>query len=218
MACDGRMDRFKATDLYVVITGAFCSGRDPVDVLEDVLAAGVRLIQFREKEMTGTELYELGSAFRERTAEAEALLIVNDRVDVAIAIEADGVHLGQSDLPVDVAANIAPGLIVGASTHNLQEALGAQAAGADYVNIGPIFDTQTKDVPTGVVGPEMLDAVTPHLSIPFSCMGGIKAGNIAEVVERGARHPAVVTAVTAADDVGTAAAELRELVLSNSRS
>ncbi|MDP7639033.1 MAG: thiamine phosphate synthase, partial [Candidatus Hydrogenedentes bacterium] len=108
MACDGRMDRFKATDLYVVITGAFCSGRDPVDVLEDVLAAGVRLIQFREKEMTGTELYELGSAFRERTAEAEALLIVNDRVDVAIAIEADGVHLGQSDLPVDVAANIAP--------------------------------------------------------------------------------------------------------------
>jgi thiamine-phosphate pyrophosphorylase len=137
MACDDPRARFEATDLYVVITGAFCNGRDPVDVLEDVLSAGVKLIQFREKDLTGTQLYELGSAFRERTAEADALLIVNDRIDIALAIEADGVHLGQSDLPVDVAKDIAPDLIVGASTHNLQEALGAQAAGAAYVNIGP---------------------------------------------------------------------------------
>jgi thiamine-phosphate pyrophosphorylase len=199
-----------------VITGAFCNGRNPVDVLEDVLSAGVKLIQFREKDMTGTQLYELGSAFRERTAEADALLIVNDRIDIALAIEADGVHLGQSDLPVDVAKDIAPDLIIGASTHNLQEALGAQAAGADYVNIGPIFATQTKSVPTGVVGPEMLDVILPHLTVPFSCMGGIKAHNIAEVVEKGARHPAVVTAVTAADDIQAAAAELRRLVVDNS--
>ncbi len=216
MACADPRARFEATDLYVVITGAFCNGRDPVDVLEGVLSAGVKLIQFREKDMTGTQLYELGSAFRERTAEADALLIVNDRIDVALAIEADGVHLGQSDLPVDVAKDIAPDLIVGASTHNLQEALGAQAAGADYVNIGPIFATQTKSVPTGLVGPEMLDAILPHLTVPFSCMGGIKAHNIAEVVEKGARHPAVVTAVTAAADVQAAAAELRRLVVDRS--
>ena len=207
-----RMARFGQADLYVVITEAFCGGRGGVAVLEACLRAGVRLIQFREKEAAGAVLVEKGQAFADRCREAGALLIVNDRVDVALAIGADGVHLGQDDLPVAAARRIAPDLLVGASAHNLEEALAAQDAGATYVNIGPIYNTQTKSVPTGAVGPAMIDAIRPHLTIPFTCMGGIKAHNLDEVVRRGTRRIAVVTAVTEAADVQAAARELRRAI------
>lgn len=207
-----RMARFEQADLYVVITEAFCGGRTGIAVLEACLKAGVRLVQFREKYASGAELVAKGQVFADRCREAGALLIVNDRVDVALAIGADGVHLGQDDFPVEAARRIAPDLLVGSSTHNLAEALAAQRAGATYVNIGPIYATGTKEVPTGVVGPEMIDAIRPHLTIPFTCMGGIKAHNLAEVVRRGTHRIAVVTAVTEAEDVQAAARELREAI------
>ena len=205
---NNRMKMFQETSLYVVITERFCGGRSAMEVLDAVLDAGVRLVQCREKDLSDRELYTHGLAFRERTLRAGALLIMDDRVDLALALKADGVHLGQDDLPIAVARTMAPELILGASTHDLEEALAAQEAGASYVNIGPIFDTQTKNVPTGVVGPAMIDAIAPHLQIPFTCMGGIKAHNIDEVIQRGARHAAVVTAVTEAADVGKAVREL----------
>ena len=207
-----RQARFEQADLYVVITEAFCAGRSGLDVLDACLRAGVRLVQFREKNSPARELIAKGNAFADRCREAGALLIVNDRVDVALAIGADGVHLGQDDLPVEDARRIAPELLVGASSHDLDEALAAQKSGATYVNIGPIFDTQTKDVPTGVVGPAMIDTIRPHLNIPFTCMGGLKTHNLHEVVSRGTRRVAVVTAVTAAPDVKAAARELRQAI------
>lgn len=213
MSLSERMEAFENSDLYVVITGLYCYGRSPLDVLDACLNAGVRLIQFREKEMEDGQCYALGCAFRERTCTEGALLIVDDRVDIALAIGADGVHLGTSDMPLEAARRIAPELIIGASTHNLEEALAAQSAGASYVNIGPIFSTQTKTVPTGTVGPAMIDTITPHLNIPFTCMGGIKESNIDEVLQHGARHIAVVTAVTAAEDVKQAAQQLRDKIL-----
>ena len=122
-------------------------------------------------------------------------------------------HLGQEDLPVAAARRIAPELIIGASSHSLEEALAAQAAGAGYVNIGPIFPTATK--PDAVfLGVEAIRRITPHLTIPWSAMGGINGGNIAQVVARGARHPAVVSAVTAASDVTAAAWVLRKAIIS----
>lgn len=212
-----RLAQFEDADLYVVITEQFCAGRSSLDVLDAVLEAGVRLVQLREKDIEGCELYERALMFRERTREAGAVLIVNDRVDVALAVDADGVHLGQSDLPIEAARRIAPDLIVGASSHNLDEALAAQHGGAGYVNIGPIFSTQTKSVPTGEVGPGMLDVITPHLTIPWTTMGGIKRHNIGQVLERGAKHIAVVTAVTEAEDVRAAASELQEAILAYPR-
>ena len=209
-----RRVRFGAADLYVVITEEFCAGRSALDVLDACLDAGVKLVQCREKHLDGGELHARAAAFRDRTVRAGALLIINDRVDIALAAGADGVHLGQSDLPLDAARRIAPELLLGASSHNLEEALAAQDAGADYVNIGPIFATQTKDVPTGVAGPEMIGAIAPHLRIPFTCMGGIKVHNIGQVLARGARHPAVITAITAAEDVRAAAEALRKAVVS----
>ncbi len=216
MACATRMGKFNASDLYVVITEEFCAGRDPVDVLDAVLDAGVRLVQLREKHIDDRALYERAEAFRERTAQYNAALIIDDRLDIAIATAADGVHLGQGDLPLEVARSLTDELIIGASTHNLAEAIAAQAAGADYINIGPIFGTQTKETPMGPLGPETLERILPHVSCPWSCMGGIKAHNIHKVVQRGARHPAVVTAVTAADDIRAAAEELRQAILAHS--
>jgi thiamine-phosphate pyrophosphorylase len=207
-----RMDRFDKSDLYVVITEAFCGEHTPIDVLDACLEAGVRLVQFREKDFGARELYARACLFRERTRRAGALLIVNDRVDLALAVEADGVHLGQDDLPFEVARRIAPELLLGASSHDPEQAAAAQAAGASYVNIGPIYATQTKTTAVPPVGPEMIRRVLPRLSVPMTCMGGIKAHNIHEVVQAGARHVAVVTAVTAAADVGAAARELRELI------
>ncbi|MBW1991137.1 MAG: thiamine phosphate synthase [Deltaproteobacteria bacterium] len=206
-----RLALFDQSDLYVVITEALCAGRSALEILDQVLAAGIRLVQFREKELSGRQLYERALEFRRRTRAAEALLIINDRLDIALAVEADGVHLGQDDLPVAAARRVAPELIIGASTHSLEEALAAQEAGASYVNLGPIFPTGTKEdaVP---LGPEIIERIAPRLSIRWTTMGGIKAANIAQVVSRGARHPAVITAVTAAPDPAAAARELRELI------
>jgi thiamine-phosphate pyrophosphorylase len=206
-----RLAAFARTDLYVVITEAFCAGTSALEVLAKVLEAGVGLVQMREKELDGRQLYRRGVEFRRLTAAAGALLIINDRVDIALAVGADGVHLGQSDLPVIAARKIAPHLIVGASTFGLKEALAAQEAGASYVNLGPIFSTQTK--PGAVpLGPGVIPEIGPRLRIPWTTMGGIKSSNVDEVVSRGARHPAVMTAVTAAADVAGAARELRKKI------
>ncbi|OGP70975.1 MAG: thiamine-phosphate diphosphorylase [Deltaproteobacteria bacterium RBG_13_60_28] len=202
---------FERADLYVVITEAFCAGRTALEVLEKTLAAGVRIVQLREKEMNDGALYELALEFQKRTGAVGALLIIDDRLDIALASRADGVHLGREDLPVSAARSIAPDLIIGASTHSLEQALAAERAGASYVNIGPIFATQTKPTATPL-GPEAIDKITPHLRIPWTTMGGINLANIGQVVARGARHPAVMSAVTAAADPTTAAAQLRRII------
>jgi thiamine-phosphate pyrophosphorylase len=206
------LERFRETDLYVVITECFCAGRTALAVLDEVLAAGVGVVQLREKEIDDRELFERALVFRERTLRAGALLIIDDRVDVALAAEADGVHLGQSDLPVREARRLAPGLLIGASSHTPEQAWEAQAAGASYVNIGPIYPTQTKATGIPALGPSALNRTAPRLTIPYTVMGGIKAHNLVALLERGARHVAVVTAVTAADDIAGAARTLRRAI------
>ncbi len=211
MTHEERLRVFHQADLYVVITEALCAGRSALEILDMTLAAGVRLVQLREKDLNGRALFELAGEFRRRTEAAGALLIINDRLDIALAAGADGVHLGEDDLPVRVARNLAPELIIGASTHSLEEALAAQDAGASYVNIGPVFATPTKEAATPL-GPEMIDRIAPKLSIPWTTMGGIKKTNIDQVIKRGAKHPAVITAVTAAADPFAAARELRQKI------
>jgi thiamine-phosphate pyrophosphorylase len=208
-----RMARFVDTDLYVVITESFCGGRSAEAVLAACLDAGVRLVQFRKKGAAPKVLQEQARAFCAQVHAVDGVLIINDDVNLALAAGADGVHLGQGDMPVAEARQLGPELILGVSTHSVEEAVAAQESGADYVNIGPIFATQTKELPMGPLGLGGLEEIAPHVKIPFSCMGGIKAENIGEVVARGCRHPAVVTAVTQAEDVCAAAKALREQVL-----
>jgi thiamine-phosphate pyrophosphorylase len=213
MNLEERMARFQEADLYVVITEEFCKGRSPLHILEQVLEAGVKLVQLREKHMTDRGLLLRALEFCELCHSHGALLIVDDRVDIALASAADGVHVGQDDLPVQVVRSLATDLIIGCSTHSLHEAVAAQEAGARYVNIGPIFSTQTKIGTTSPLGAGGIDLIAPHLTIPWTVMGGIKEANIGQVLERGALRVAVVTAVTAADDVKTACTSLRQSMI-----
>lgn len=209
-----RMKRFNETDLYVVITEKMCKGRASEFVLEECLKAGVRLVQFREKECEDKDKYKKAKMFRKITNDYGALLIIDDRIDIALMVDADGAHLGQGDLPISEARRIAPDLIIGASTHSLEQALRAQEEGASYVNIGPIFPTQTKTTSVSPLGVETLEKIAPHLKIPFTCMGGIKLDNIDEVLKRGAKHIAVVTAITEAEDIQLTVKQLRKKILS----
>jgi thiamine-phosphate pyrophosphorylase len=208
LAHDARMVRFREAGLYLVTGESLSAGRTTLDVVDAALAGGVKLIQLREKGLSALALTRLAREVRARTRAAGALLIVNDRLDIALAVDADGVHLGQDDLPVSEARRLAPGLIIGASSHNETEAREAEAAGASYVNIGPLFATQTKDWSGEFLGLEGLRRIAPVLKVPFTVMGGIKAHHIPGLRTAGARTLAVVTAVTAAPDPAQAAREL----------
>ena len=207
-----RMKRFRDAGLYLVTSQALSGGRTTVEIVAAALEGGVRLIQLREKEMPLREFVVLARRVREMTAERGALLIINDRVDVALAVGADGVHLGQGDFPVPEARALAPDLIVGASTHSIEEAERAQAEGASYVNIGPLFPTGTKRWEGEFLGIEGMRRIAEQVRVPFTVMGGIKREHIPALVGAGAGIIAVVTAVTAAPDPVTASRELLDLV------
>ena len=200
---------------YLVTQQSISEGRSTVDIVRAAIDGGVDVVQLREKGTEAGFRYDLGLELRELTAEAGVDLIVNDRVDIAQAIDADGVHVGQSDLPVAVARELlGPDAIVGCSTSTVEEALEAEAAGADYLGIGAVYGTSSKDVAAEEdgVGPERIDTITNAVSIPAVGIGGITADNAGPVVESGASGVAVVSEITAADGPQAATAALAETV------
>jgi len=203
-----RMDVFTTAGLYLVTSEALSGPGGTRGVVRAALAAGVRLIQLREKDCSVRVFMDLAKDVRDMTREAGALLIINDRLDVALGVDADGVHLGQDDFPVTDARRLAPDLIIGTSTHSVEEAVAAQRDGVSYLNIGPLFPTATKVWNDAFLGVEGLRRIAAHVRIPFTVMGGIKADHIPALLAAGARTLAVVTAVTAAPDPGAAAADL----------
>lgn len=206
------MLRFVSAGLYLVTSQALSMGRATLEIAAAAMRAGVRLVQLREKDMNTRQFAALAEKMRELTLEWNALLIINDRVDVALGVGADGVHLGQDDFPVAQARQIAPSLIIGASTHNEAEAVEAEAAGASYVNIGPLFPTRTKEWGEAFLGLEGMRRISGAVGIPFTVMGGIKKEHIPRLVANGARVIAVVTAVTAAPDPEAASRELLGMI------
>jgi thiamine-phosphate pyrophosphorylase len=213
MTREARRRLFQQVDIYPVTCEEFSQGRSNLEVLEAVIQGGARIIQLREKEYPKKDLYHLALKFREMTVKVGVLLIINDHVDIALAVGADGVHLGQEDLPVQVATKLAPELFIGASTHSLEQALQAQKDGADYVNIGPIFPTRTKEGAERVLGPEAIAKISPSLEIPFTVMGGINEANIDQVLAQGARRVAMVTAITRAADIAAKVRSLKEKII-----
>jgi len=207
-----RKSLFETIDIYPVTCERLSNGRSDLEVLDGLIEGGARIVQLREKNLCEKDFFRLAEKFRKRTAEAGMLLIINDRVDVAIAVGADGVHLGQEDFPVPAAGKIAPGLLVGASSHSLQEAVQAQEEGADYVNIGPIFPTETKEDAGRFPGPDAIARIAPKLRIPFTVMGGIKESNIGQVLAMGVKRVAVVTAITQAPDIAEAVKRFRRMI------
>lgn len=203
-----RIRRFAAARLYPVISSEFCSGRAPQEVFAAAAAGGAKVIQIREKHWDKARIAELVRACRPVADRHGVLIIVDDYADVARDAGADGVHIGQDDMSVAEVRAISPELLIGKSTHNLEELLAAQAEGTDYLNIGPIFATSTKSVSYPPVGMEKLAGLIPQVKIPFSVMGGIKERHVKDLLAAGARRIAMVTEVTQAPDV---AAKVREL-------
>ena len=205
---DERMRHFETAGLYLVTSQSLSAGRTTLEIVRAALAGGVKLVQLREKEMTLREYTVLAEQVRNLTAQAGALMIVNDHLDVALAVGADGVHLGQDDFPIPAARRLGPDLIVGASTHSVEEALQAQTEGASYINIGPIYPTDTKHWEDRFLGIEGLKRIAAVSRIPFTVMGGIKREHIPELVCAGAQTIGIVTAVTMAPDPSRVVAEL----------
>ena len=201
---------------YLVTQESLSAGRSTVDVVRAAIEGGVDVVQLREKGTDARWRYELGLELRELTAEAGVDLLVNDRVDVAQTIDADGVHLGDSDLPVAAARELlGPEAVIGYSTADPEEATRAQEAGADYLGVGAVYGTTSKkdvDDEQNGIGLERVRAVAEAVEIPVIGIGGITAGNAAPVVEAGATGVAVISAVTAADDPKGATAALAKEV------
>jgi len=191
----------KEVTLYPVSCERLAKGRSDIEWLDAVLAAGVKIVQLRDKESTDRVLFEKACLFRQRTTAHGALLIINNRVDIALACNADGIHLGNSDLPAEEARRLAPELIIGVSANSIEQAASAADRGASYYNIGPLFRTSTKQGLSTFLGPEAIKRFSSASPLPFTVMGGIKFGHIEELNALGAQRIAVVTALTEADDI-----------------
>lgn len=200
-----RMERFlREVTVYPVSCEKLAAGRSDLEWLDAVLAGGARLVQLRDKWSEDRVVYEKALYFREKTREAGALFIVNNRVDIALAVDADGIHLGNTDLPAEEARRLAPDCIIGVSANTCEQAASAAARGASYFNVGPLFSTDTKEEAKAFIGPGAVAEYSALSPLPFTVMGGIKLHHVEDLVARGARRIAVVTAISQAPDIAAA--------------
>ncbi len=203
----------QALRLYVLTDQALETGRDVQAIVAEAIEGGASAIQLRWKSGPLSEALRSGQTLRALCHDAGVLFVVNDRVDLALAVEADGVHLGVEDLPVAAAREIAGDrMIIGYSPETVDDAMSAERSGADYLGVGPIFGTATKADAGNAVGTEHLAAIVQAVSIPVVGIGGITAGNAPEVIAAGAAGVAVISAVIGARDVQAAARALRARV------
>ncbi len=195
--------------LYLITDRHQTAGRPLVEVVEAALSGGVRAVQLREKALTTAELYDLAWELRALTARFDARLFINERIDVALAVEADGVHLGKSSLPVTAARRIAPDLLIGYSSHATGEAAAALAKGADFVTFGPVFPTPSKAAYGEPVGLTPLAEACARLHGPVFALGGVKQATLDQVTATGCRRVALISDILAAADPAAAAEAIR---------
>ena len=196
--------------LYLVTDRSLARGRATADVVRAAVAGGVTCVQLREKECGTREFVEEARAVRAALRGTGVPLIVNDRVDVALAVGAEGVHLGQRDMAIADARRLGPsGWIIGISAESVEDAARAERAGADYIGVSPVFATPTKTDHAAPLGLEGLRAMRAATTLPLVAIGGIHAGNAREVIRAGADGLAVVSAIVSADSPREAARQLR---------
>jgi thiamine-phosphate pyrophosphorylase len=205
--------KFGVEGIYAVITGKFCINGSSLNTLKSVLKAGVKLVQLREKTMGREDLIKLAVKYRKLTRRYGAVFIVDDYPDIAAYVEADGVHLGQDDMSIKEARAKYPELIIGISTHNMKEAVSAVKRGADYINIGPVFRTKTKDISRyKPVGCHRLKIIADKITVPYTVMGGLKACNIAKVSAAGAKTFAMITEITMAKNIEKKIRDINKMI------
>ena len=188
-------------NLYLITDRNGTSGRGLIPIVEEALNGGVKAVQLREKDLSSRDLYATAYDLRKLTARYGARLFINDRVDIALAVDADGVHLGSASIPVHRARGIlGRKKFIGVSCHNTVSAISAQDQEADFITFGPVFPTPSKAAYGDPVGVEKLGTIAEMLTIPVFALGGVNRKNAARVMEAGAHGIALISAVMAADD------------------
>ena len=192
----------KVKGLYAIIDNSLTPSVSNIEIAKKVLAGGAGILQLRGKGLSSKELLEQAREIREIAREAGAIFIVNDRADVALLADADGVHLGQDDLPIAKAREIlGREKLIGLSTHNLKQAIKAESEGADYIGFGPVFGTTTKADAEEAKGLQALREIRKSVNIPIVAIGGINIENVIDVISAGADAVAVISAIVKAGDI-----------------
>ncbi len=199
--------------LYGITAEQFSLGRSNIEVVQEMIRGGIRIIQYREKrhKKDYCDIFAECREIRELTREHGVTFIINDFVDIALLVDADGVHVGQEDLPVPAVRRLlGPDKIIGLSTHSPEQCREAVHLGADYIGVGPIYATQTKENVCAAVGFEYLDYAAAHSELSFVAIGGVKEDNIAEVAGHGAQTICLVTEIVGAEDISSMALNLTQ--------
>jgi len=205
-------------ELYVITDETIAGGRSHADIAQRALGGGADVIQLRDKTCSSSELLRAAQELRTITRKSGTLFIVNDRLDVAIACGADGIHLGQDDMRVSTARQLAPpGFVIGVSVGTVEEALEAEREGADYLAFSPTFSTTSKEDAGPGLGLERLREIRHAVSLPLVAIGGINRQNVRDVIGAGADGIAVISAVVSQPDMTAAARELKDLVRESKR-
>ena len=205
--------RIRDLSLYLVADVDSAAGKDLVRIVKEAVSGGVTAVQLRAKSLDTSAFLELAVRIGKALRGKSVPLIINDRVDIAVAGRAAGVHLGQGDMAPDKARKVLGSKkIVGISVNTLEEALAAERLGADYVGLGPIFPTATKETGLPIIGPEGVRKVREAVTIPVVAIGGVNAANAAEIMQAGASGIAVVSAILGAADPRRAAADLKDAI------
>lgn len=187
--------------LYVILDPEQIDSRSPETVARQILEGGAKMIQLRAKAMSSRDFLQLAQMARELTTPFDCKLIVNDRVDIALASAADGVHLGQEDLPLQIGRTLFGDKIIGISTHTLEQAKEAQESGANYIGFGPIFGTSTKETGYTARGLEMLARIRAAVTLPIVAIGGITEATVQDVWHAGADSAAIISDILKAEEI-----------------
>jgi len=197
--------------IYLVTDRGILQGRDLLDAVAEAIEGGVTLIQLREKEVSSREFYQIALKVKDLSHSRGVPLLINDRLDIALAVNADGLHIGQEDLPLKVARKLlGPDKIIGLSVSNLEDAVQGEKEGADYLGAGAVYPTTSKDVSESPIGPDGLKKIKDAVSIPVVGIGGINLFNIEEVKRTGVDGVAVISAIMGAPDIKDAARKLAD--------
>ncbi len=206
--------------VYPVSCEKLAAGRSDREWLDQVIAGGAKIVQLRDKESTDRELLAKAHYFREKTREADVLFFLNDRLDIALLADVDGMHVGQKDLPPVEIRKLAPDILIGFSCNTEEQAmvLGKEVeqekSAVSYYNIGPLFETGTKEGLYHFLGADGIKDFSRHCTLPFTVMGGIKLNHLDELLDSGARRVAVVTAISKAEDIAKETATWQQRIVS----
>jgi len=206
-----KISLLKEIDFYLV-TDSGLSKKGTLSDVREAVEAGCKIVQYREKNKSTKEMVDEASEIKKICGE-RAIFLVNDRIDVALAVDADGVHVGQDDMPIEIAKKLLdPKKIIGLTVHNVEEAVEAEKSGADYVGLGSIFDTSTKKDAGKGIGPASIREVKNAIKIPVVAIGGINKENCIPVVENGADSLVAISAVVCSDDVKRETKEFIDII------